>query len=190
MFTFRLAILLVASPWAGTLIAAPATVVMETASPSDLMSALRAADFAEIYLISPDISFVAAPHPETVRRVGCKYEVGRLAHDGDTREWRDLEQSLNSADLHFVPISRQPELRIGLLLGDRLGTLRETYAGDLPDAEGMVEGVDQRQRVRMKASFATALKGFAARHPELLVSDPGGASPHCPTRVRPQLPQE
>jgi len=151
---------------------------------------MRAADFAEIYLISPGISFVAAPHPDTVRRIGCKYEVGRRAHVGETLQWRDLERSLSSTDLRFVPISRQGELRVGIVFSDRFGTLRETYSGDLPDGDGKVEGVDQRQRVRMSADFAAALRQFAARHPDLLVVDPGGDSPYCPPRRRPRLPEQ
>lgn len=157
--------------------------------PSSLISALRVADFAEIYVISPSISFPVAPRPETVRMVGCKYGVGRRAVAGDTEWWRDLEQSLRKSDLRFLPARQQPELRIGLVLSDRLGTLWEIYSEDLPDVDGKIGGIDQRRQVKMSGSFATVLKNFAARHPELLLSDPGGHTPYCAQR-RPILPGE
>jgi hypothetical protein len=110
--------------------------------------------------------------------------VRRLGIAQDSEEWRDLEQSLRKVDLRLVPADRQPELRIGLVLGDRFGTLWETYAEDLPDTDGRIGGIDQRHQVRMSGSFAAAIKNFAARHPELLSSDPGGDTPYCPPQRR------
>jgi hypothetical protein len=72
------------------------------------MEALSVADYAEIYVIGPGISFPVAPRPETVRMVGCKYGIGRHALAGDTEWWRGLERSLRGLIFGFFHQSSSP----------------------------------------------------------------------------------
>lgn len=144
---------------------------------SDLMSALQAAQIAEIYVINPSISYTAAPTPDVVRRDGCKYFVRRAHYLGDSPQWRDLEQTLAKADLRFISATTRAELRLGLLLSDWQGALWETYAETLVRPNGRMRGLDRRRSVEISASFVSALRDFVARHPELAQSSPEHCSP-------------
>lgn len=131
--------------------------------PSGLIGALRSSDVAEIYLIRRTIVFPAAPRPEMLRSLGCKYLLFRRS-----AQWSELERALADADVRFSPAAAAAEVRVGLVLTDRLGTLWEAYA-DYPYAdETVVPGLSQRHHVTVSASFVTALEGFARRHPDLI----------------------
>jgi hypothetical protein len=179
MYIFVLTALLIAEgsaapPRAGT----PLTSVRAEDS-RDLMSAFRAAQIAEIYRISPDIQFVAAPTPDVTRSAGCRYLVARPSYDGDTAAWRDLERSLLEARITATASDRRPEARIGIVLSDWQGTLWEVYSDDLSGSSGQVDGLQRGRMVRLPISFAKALEGFIARHPELMDSDLAKTS-RCP----------
>jgi hypothetical protein len=150
----------------------------QTAGPPDLMTALGASDVAEIYIVSPSIQFPTAPRPETVREVGCKYLVYR-----ESPQWGDLVRSLGLARIRMVPTSARGEVRVGLVLGDWRGTIREVYSGDLVWPDGRVRGFDQRRQVEISASFVAALQGFVARHRDLARADLGPSS-NCPRQAR------
>lgn len=181
MFAVSIALLLTAAP-AG---AAPHEVespAAEASGPADLSTALRAADVAEIYDLR-GIQFPTAPRPDMVRDSGCKYGVYRAGLKGDSRWWRDLEHSLKQVDTRLRPSSDQRQVRIGLVLSDARGTLWEIYLDDLPGSDGRVSGFEQRRSVRASASLAEALKGYVARHPELILTPSRGDHyAHCPPR--------
>jgi len=145
----------------------------ETLEPSGLTNAVRASDVAEIYIISPGIQFPTAPRPEMVREAGCKYLVSR-----ESPQWRDLEHALGEADVRTLPTTRRAEVRLGLVLSDWRGMVREIYSDNMVQANGRTNGLDQRRQVEISGSFVTTLESFVARHPDLLL--PSGASAHCP----------
>jgi hypothetical protein len=153
--------------------------VAQASESSDLMSALRTSDVAEIYIVSRSLEFPMRLGPESVRSSGCKYS----AHRGSP-EWPDLEHRLAVANIRFAPTSVEGEVRVGLVLGDRRGTIREIYANDLPLPNGRVAGFTQRQSVEISARFVTALRDFVERHPELALPAEGPTS-RCPRRDRP-----
>src|SRR4051794_32436653 len=115
MHTLALAVLLIA---AGPVVSAPSKAMgaaIEVAEPTDLMEALRAADFAEIYDLR-GIEFPIMARPDMVRGSGCEYVVSRPAIKGDSRWWHDLERSLKQADLRVTPSAERRQVAIGLVL--------------------------------------------------------------------------
>jgi hypothetical protein len=147
------------------------------AAPTDVTRSLNASDFAEIYIIPPWISFVAAPTPSTVRLSGCKYFVSRHAVKGDRPEWMDLEGALKGMEFEPAPSARRRQVYYGLVLGDEKGTVREIYTDHMSDPPGKVLALDARRQVHIPERFAEALFAFAARHPELAQGPPG----RCPS---------
>lgn len=144
----------------------------------DLMSAMRASDFAEIYVIDRSIRFPIAPGPDAVRGLGCRYRVWR-----ESPHWRDLERALEAADVRMEPTAETGEVRIALVLGDRRGTVHETYARLPYGTQSRVTGFSQREQVVISASFVHALEGFASRYPELALASPTPI-PTCPGETR------
>lgn len=143
-----------------------------------MIRALRAAEFAEVYVIRREVHFPGAPTPSTVRTAGCRY--GLIPN---SPAWRDLEQSLAQADIRFTPSTTRVEARVGLVLSDAHGTALEIYSGDLPRPDGRVTALMQRQLVEVSASFAQALHSFAEAHPDL--ADIDQAMPERCGRPRP-----
>ncbi|HTU12709.1 MAG TPA: hypothetical protein VMG08_17605 [Allosphingosinicella sp.] len=128
----------------------------------DLGAALRIADSAEVYVLSGDLAFVRSPDPGTVRSLGCRYSVSRTMP-----AWRDLQAAVGNVALRPAARPRHGELRVGLVLSDRRGILFEAYGSVPAGAEPMVRGLSQRRDVEIAATFAAAVTGFGARHPEL-----------------------
>jgi hypothetical protein len=145
---------------------------------ADLTSTLQATDFAEIYIVRRDLHFITGLVPYMVRTVGCRYLVYRNSPD-----WTEFERAMAAANVRIVPTPMNGEVRVGLVLSDNRGTLREIYSNDLVWPNGRANGFDQRQEVEISPSFATALQGFAMRHPELARPDTSPV-PHCPQAVR------
>jgi len=155
----------------------------EAPASSDLMTAFRASDIAEIYIIGRSVAFPIAPRPATVRAFGCLYRVPR-----ESPQWHDLERALADADIRMAPLSSDapiPEVRVGLILGDGQGTIREVYTRYPGPAESVVPGFSQRQLVEISASFVTVLESFASRHRNLAL-DPALPIPLCTRGDRPQ----
>lgn len=148
----------------------------EAAETFDLMAALRAADVAEIYIISRGILFPVRPRPDVVRALGCKFRLHR-----ESPEWRELEHALADADVRIAPTTAIGEVRVALILGDQTGILWEIYARMPYDSETTVTGFSQRARVEVSASLVTALRTFAARHRDLAIVD--GSRPQSCTRI-------
>jgi hypothetical protein len=145
---------------------------------SDLMDALNASTAAEIYIVRRGLEFPMRLQPEMVRSYGCEYRVYR-----ESPQWQDFERSLATADVRVEPAARSGEVRVGLVLSDQRGTVREVYSNDLVRPNGRMAGFDQRRQVEISASFVAALQGFVARHPDLARSDSGPSS-NCPREAR------
>src|ERR1044072_4859545 len=92
---------------------------------SDFSRAMQAAEAAEIYLVRPGIEFPMRLTPEAVRTEGCGYIVYRYSP-----QWADLERSLGEAEIRIVPVRSGGDIRVGLVLSDARGILRELYAND------------------------------------------------------------
>jgi hypothetical protein len=139
---------------------------------SDLSGALRAGDIVELYIISPGISYPAAPTPQTIRSDGCRYIIRRAHHRGDSPQWRELAELLAGIEFTAAPSARRRQVRLGLVIGDSRGTIREIYADSLAYPPGKVFGFDQRRQVHISARFSAALFEFARAHPELAQGPP------------------
>lgn len=143
----------------------PPARVPEVIAESDLMSALRAADVAEVYILRRDIEFVISPSPDTVRVLGCRY----MIHREDSTAWRELEAALADAAIRIEPAEASGEVRVGLVLSDRRGILFEAYSRWPSGSEASVNGLSQRRQVQVSASFATELERVAERHRDLAI---------------------
>jgi hypothetical protein len=156
----------------------PAPAVPRVSEPVDLMSVLRASDFAEIYIVSPELRTVTQIRPIGVRTLGCIYVVRRESPD-----WDELQRVLEQAAIEIRPATYIGEVRLGLILGDERGTILEIYANSLQSTALGMNGFTQRRIVEISASFVSTLRGFAERHPELALPDPGPMR-RCPREAR------
>jgi hypothetical protein len=133
--------------------------------PADLVEALRAANIAEVYIISRNIEFVVTPTAGTVKTLGCRYVFNR-----SSRAWRELEAALQDVEFHADEERRWPPgVRLGLLLGDDRGSLFEVYARWPEESEAFVPGFVQRRSARISARFAAALESVTLSHSENMV---------------------
>jgi hypothetical protein len=132
----------------------PSPAVTEVSEPTDLMSALRASDVAEIYVLPRELDFVTA-----VRTLGCRYVVRRVS-----TAWTELESALNDAGIRIIPGRRSSDVRVGLVLGDRRGIIFEAYSPWPSAGAADVPGLSQRLTVDISPRFATVLESFALGH--------------------------
>lgn len=137
--------------------------------PSDIARAIWGAEMTEIYLLRRDVSTRTNMRAYHLRTLGCLYRV-----QGATLG-AEFERALAGAAVRLAPGRAEDEgndLRVGIVIGDRRGTILEVYADDRPGSDGMVSGFSQRRSVRLSMSFVPALRRFAAEHRGLMVVDP------------------
>jgi hypothetical protein len=158
----------------------PAGAWVGAAGIPDIRRALGDAEVAEIYIVRPGLTARTNLRAYQVRSLGCLYRIEGLRADVG------LRRALAPIAAHLAPARRGDEaanLRVGLVLGDRRGTLLEIYAGDELGRDGLVPAFIGRRAVRLSAGFATALRQYAEAHSELMIVNP--RAPHlCPQAAR------
>lgn len=153
----------------------PSTTDLEAA----LMEALRSSEVAEIYIVRRDLTSPLGLRPHNVRQFGCRYFIHR-----SMRRWQAFQQAIAAASVRFERASVQGEMRVGLVFGDRAGTVLEAYSSDLPMPDGRAKGYVQRQEMAISASLAETLRAFAEANRNLAVIDEGRPDLCAPEQSR------
>ena len=134
---------------------------------SQLAEAFRTSEVAEIYIVRRSLSSPVGLRPHSVRQLGCHYFVHR-----SMPQWAEFQRVIEQATVRADPAPTYGEMRVGLVFGDRNGTVLEIYSSDLPMASGRVKGYVQRRELAISASFPEALRSFARAHPDRAWPDP------------------